>query len=443
MLQGSPLVFAPLVKVSADISGRGEPLRKLVSRLLIIAPFSLATSGCFLPAAGPESIDVRSPTYRTLPYLLVKLNPSVVDVLKRTEPDRLAGTFFADARRPSEIVFGVGDVVSVTIFEAQAGGLYIPSQAGIRPGNFVTLPDQIVDNNGNISVPYAGAIRASGKTNVEIQDEIIARIKNRAIDPQVIVTATQQRSSFVSVMGEVNSPVRYPSFLAGAQDRITDALTRAGGIKGQGYETWVILERGKRRVTIPFENLIMDPHNNVYVQPGDRIYVYREQQKFIALGAVGGSLAYTQNEYDFNAWRINLAEAVARAGGLADTQADPDLVFLYRREPKEVATALGYDVSSFEGDTVPVIFTISFKDPGGYFLATQVEMRNQDVIFVANAPAVEIGKFLQFVNLVVGTGSNVALGVQYGVGARNALAGTTNTTTLVVPSAPTTTTTTP
>ncbi len=417
-------------------------MRKLIFRILIIAPFALSSSGCFLPAAGPESIDVRSPTYRTLPYLLVKLTPSVVDTLKRTEPSRLAGSSFGDARRPSEIVFGVGDVVSVTIFEAQAGGLYIPSEAGIRPGNFVTMPDQVVDNSGNISVPYAGAIRAAGKTNVQIQDEIIARIKNRAIDPQVIVTATQQRSSFVSVMGEVNAPVRYPSFLAGAQDRLTDALTRAGGIKGQGYETWVILERGKRRVTIPFENLIMDPRNNVYVQPGDRIYVYREQQKFIALGAVGAA-GITQNEYDFNAWRINLAEGVARAGGLTDAQADPDAVFLYRREPKEVAAALGYDVSGFEGDTVPVIFTVSFKDPGGYFIATQVEMRNQDVIYIANAPSVEIGKFLQFVNLVVGTGSNVALGIQYGVGAKNALIAPSTNTTVVVPSAPTPTTTTP
>ncbi len=417
-------------------------MRKLIFRLLVIAPFGLSGSGCFLPAAGPQSIDVRSPTYRTLPYLLVKLSPSVIDVLKRTEPNRLVGSAFSDAaRRPSEIVFGVGDVVSVTIFEAQAGGLYIPAEAGIRPGNFVTLPDQVVDNSGNLSVPYAGSIRAAGKTNVQIQNEIIARIKNRAIDPQVVVTATQQRSSFVSVMGEVNAPVRYPSFLAGAQDRITDALTRAGGIKGQGYETWVILERGKRRVTIPFENLIMDARNNVYVLPGDRIYVYREQQKFIALGAVGSGLI-SQNEYDFNAWRINLAEGVARTGGLTDNQADPDSVFLYRREPKEVASALGYDVSGFEGDTVPVIFTISFKDPGGYFLATQVEMRNQDVIYVANAPSVEIGKFLQFVNLVVGTGSNVALGVQYGVGAKNAL-GPTSSTTLVVPSAPTTPATTP
>jgi protein involved in polysaccharide export with SLBB domain len=55
-------------------------------------------------------------------------------------------------RRPRRgITLGVGDVVSVTIFEAEARGLFVPSEAGARPGNFVTLPEQIVDSNGNIT----------------------------------------------------------------------------------------------------------------------------------------------------------------------------------------------------------------------------------------------------------------------------------------------------
>ena len=397
-----------------------------MSRMVFVVPICFALGACsFLSGSGPESVDITSPTYRALPYVLVKLTPAVIDVLKVDEPNGLAGAFH-DRRSPSQIVFGVGDVVSVTIFEAQAGGLFIPAEAGIRPGNFVTLPDQIVDNFGNITIPYAGTVRAAGRTNVDIQNDIIRRIKNRAIDPQVVVTATQQRSSFVSVMGEVNAPIRYPAFLAGAQDRITDALTRAGGIKGQGYETWVILERGSHRATVPFENLIMDPKNNVFVQPGDRIYVYRESQKFIAFGATG-----RQGLYNFDDWRVSLAEAVARAQGLMDVQADPAAVFLYRQEPRSVVNALGYDVSGFQGDTIPVIFNVSFKDPGGYFLATQVEMRNQDVIYAANSPSVEIGKFLQFVNLAVGTGSNIALGIQYGAGARAALVGTQNSTVIV------------
>ena len=62
---------------------------------------------------------------------------------------------------------------------------------------------------------------------------------------------------------------------------------------------------------MPFANLVYQPSNNIYVQPGDRVYVYREQQKFLAYGAAG-----QQGEFNFDAWRINLAEAVGKAGGL-------------------------------------------------------------------------------------------------------------------------------
>ena len=204
----------------------------------------------------------------------------------------------------------------------------------------------------------------------------------------------------------MNTPARYPAAASGAMDRITDAITRAGGIKGQGYETWVMLQRGEKRATVPFANLVYEPSNNIYVQPGDRIYVYREQQKFLAFGAAG-----QQGEFNFDAWRINLAEAVGKAGGLVDVQADPASVYLYRPEPREVAELLGVDVSRFTGELVPVIFSINFRDPGGYFLATNVQMRNQDVLFVANSPSVDVTKFLNYLNVMMVTVNNgVALG---------------------------------
>jgi polysaccharide export outer membrane protein len=162
-----------------------------------------------------------------------------------------------------------------------------------------------------------------------------------------------------------------------------------------------MLERGGRRATVPFANLVYEPANNIFVQPGDRIYVYREQQRFLAFGASG-----QQGQFTFDAWRINLAEAVGKAGGLVDGAADPGSVFLYRREPREVAERLGADVSQFKGDIVPVIFSVSFRDPGGYFLATKVQMRHQDVLFVANAASVEVTKFMQFLNVVMDTTAN-------------------------------------
>jgi polysaccharide biosynthesis/export protein len=377
----------------------------------------LAIGGCssFFPENGPTAGDIKTGNSQTVPYALIKLTPATIDILAAYEPKGLAGAF-TDRRPSANIKFGVGDVVSVTIFEASAGGLFIPIEAGARAGNFVNLPDQMVDNNGNITVPFAGLIKAAGRTNVEIQSDVVEKIKNRAIEPQVIVALAQQRTSLISVVGAVNTPLRFAVPGTGAGDRVLDAITRAGGISGPGYASWVMLERGGRRATVPFENLVMNAKNNIYILPGDRIYVYQEQQKFLAFGATGNVGATTsglgQTQINFDAWRINLAEAVAKAGGLADFQADPGSVFLYRQEPREVAQLLGADMTKFAGPLVPVILWISFQDPGGYFLATRLQMRNDDIIFMANAASNDITKILNFVSLVMATAVGTETAIQ-------------------------------
>jgi polysaccharide export outer membrane protein len=364
---------------------------------------ALALGACSTnPGSGPLTDDVlnKTQTANAPAYALVPLNPATVNILHTHEPKGLAGAF-TDKRPPASIVFGIGDVVSVTIFEAAAGGLFIPAEAGVRPGNFVTIPDQAVDNDGFITVPYAGQIKAAGLTAVQIQRSIVEKIANRAIEPQVVVAMSSQRTQLISVLGEVNAPARFPASAAGAKDKVLDAITRAGGIRGQGFETWVMLERGGRRATVPFENLVMAPENNIYVRPDDSIYVYREQQKFLAFGASGQS-----GEFNFDAWRINLAEAVGKAGGLLDAQADPAAVFLYRREPREAAAQLGIDISKYTTETIPVIFNVNFRDPGGFFLATKVMMKNGDVIYVSNSRNVEVAKFLTYLRVIMATGSD-------------------------------------
>lgn len=368
--------------------------------LAVAAVMALLLGACStLPSSGPTAASLRDDdaSADAVPFALVNLNQNTVDVLGRYEPKGLAGAF-TDRRPSANIKFGIGDVVTVTIFEAAAGGLFIPNEAGVRPGNFVNLPEQAIDSDGNISVPFAGSIPAAGKTNVEVQRTIVERIKNRAIEPQVIVALAQQRSGLVTVLGEVNNPVRFPAPASGAGDKITDAITRAGGIKAQGYDSWVVLERGGKRATVPFENLIAQPANNIFLQPNDRIYVYREAQKFLAFGAAG-----QQGEFNFDAWRITLANAVAKAGGLLDSQADPGSVFLYRRESRDVARRLGIDVTKFTGDQIPVIYSTDLRDPSGFFVASKMQMRNGDVIFVANAQSVQVTKFLQILNLALST----------------------------------------
>jgi polysaccharide export outer membrane protein len=363
----------------------------------------------------------------SLPYALVRITPDVEKVLERKAP-RISRVF-PERGGPAEIRFGVGDVVSVTVFEAAAGGLFIPLEAGVRPGNFITLPNQAVDNSGNITVPYAGAIRAKGRTVVEVQKAIVDALQNRALDPQAVVAVVEQRASSISVLGEVGAPSRFPVNANG--ERLLDVIARAGGPRNPGYDTWVMLERGNRLASAPFAALVNEPANNVWIKPQDTVYVFTQPLTFTAFGASG-----QQGHVAFGAWRLSLAEAMGKVGGLNDNLADPASVFLYRGEPREVAELLGVDCSRFSGPIIPIIYDLNLRDPSGYFLASNFEMRNKDVIYTSNATAVESTKFLTYVRLVIATADDPLIAAISAYTLKGLAQGTLSGATTVVSPAP-------
>ena len=424
-----------------------QPDRRIarISRILLSLNFFfslVALGGCgLLPTSGPTTMDVvlGQRDSHSLPYALVRVTPRVIAILGKAAP-RLAA--FGDKRRPRDVRLGVGDIVSVTIFEASSGGLFIPAEASVRPGNFVTIPNQPVDVYGNITIPYAGQIRARGRTQVEVQQAIVDALKNRAIEPQAVVSVVDQRTSLITVLGDVGRPSRFPA--SAAPERILDAIARAGGPAGPGADMWVMLERDGRRVLAPFGALVYEPTNNVFVHPNDTIYLYRDPQTFLAFGALGtqqqipfGAQAGSAGSQTASTWRLSLAEAVAKAGGLSDDKADPASVFLYRGETRDVAEALGIDCSPFEGPIVPVIYVLNLRDPAGYFLASTFEMRNKDVVHVSNAYAVENTKFLTYlrtINSTINDPISTAIGVYT---LKNLIRGTgTVTTSVLTGSAP-------
>jgi polysaccharide export outer membrane protein len=88
-----------------------------------------------------------------------------------------------------------------------------------------------------------------------------------------------------------------------------------------------------------------------------------------------------------------------------------------------VAEQLGIDCSPFTGPIIPVIYDINLRDPAGYFLASQFEMRNKDVIYIANAQSVDVGKFLNYVRLIIATANDPVTNANNVVALKNALNG--------------------
>ncbi|MGJ5177640.1 polysaccharide biosynthesis/export family protein [Bradyrhizobium oligotrophicum] len=351
--------------------------------------------------------SVRSTT--ALPYALVDVSPETIGFLSQPNLVTFQG-IFPDKRPKPVQVAGVGDVLNVSIFEAAPGGLFTPpTAAGARPGNFVDLPAQAVDQQGNIRVPYAGEISAAGRTLPQIEQDIVFRLQKRALEPQVVVSLNQQHSSVVSVLGDVNAPGVLP--LNSVGERLLALIARAGGPKHEAIESYVTLQRDGRRVRVLLSRVVQDPRENIFIRPNDVIYITRESPTFTALGALNQNVFGFNSEISFDTETLTLAQAIGKAGGLNDQQSDPAEVFLYRYEERPLLQKLGIDTSRFVYDRIPTIYHVNLRDPSGMLLASGFQMRSKDVMYVANAKVVDYYKLLTLINNTAAATSGTATAV--------------------------------
>jgi polysaccharide export outer membrane protein len=377
---------------------------------------SVALAGCTAtPSSGPASRDVETQAAvrvsavkphsgkktSNVDYALVDISAAVLANVATAVNVSLQGSFGGGRGGAPSLPLGVGDVVRISIFESQAGGLFIPSDAGARPGNYVNLPDQTIDRNGTISVPYAGRVRAAGRSVEAVQTDLETTLSNRAIEPQVVITKVSSISAQVAVLGDVNDPAKIE--LTEAGDRILDVLSRAGGLSTPGEETYVTLQRRGKTATILYNHLINTPSENIFVAPGDTVIVDRERRTYLAFGASGQN-----GRFDFEESNLTMGEALGKAGGLLDGRANPGQVLLYRVVAKDFLRGLGVDVSRYHSDQVPVIFRANLRDPSTFFLIQKFPMQDKDILYITNAASVEVIKFLDILNSVTSSASGVS-----------------------------------
>lgn len=382
-------------------------LKNLTVALIAVA----ALAGCgLLPASGPHStaithdasVDLTRDIQQKTPYIVLDINDALIRKLNQRAQKIDSYINWPDQSAPTSVKVGVGDVIQVTIYEAQSGGLFVPREAGVRPGNFISLPPQTIDASGYITVPYVGLVKAAGRTPNSIGKTISSGLADRAIEPQVVVSFSNRGGSEVTVLGAVQNPSRFS--LNFNDERILDAIANAGGGSFPGYESWVTLHRNKKEYTIKLDDLLFDPEKNIYLKPDDTLYVYREPDTFTIYGA-----AEFQGLFPFERRDVDLADAMARAQGLNTFEADPSEIYIYRRERPEILSMLGDALPDIlpEGlksqDSVAVIYKLNLLKGDGFFLAQKFPMHHEDTVYVANAASVELTKFLNILNLGSGT----------------------------------------
>jgi polysaccharide export outer membrane protein len=359
-----------------------------------------------IPNSGPGAYDVadQAVTPAGLRYEVVDIDSSVIETLRQNGADSFQA-HFGDYRPSVEPRIGIGDGVTVTIWEASTGGLFSAPSVSDKfsaGSQSAAIPEQVVGRDGAISVPYAGRVQVAGRTTREVQKIIEHALDGKAIQPQALVNVTHPVSNTVTVTGEVANGARVPLSVKG--DRILDVIAAAGGVRAPVNEIYVQLTRGQATVRVPMTRVASDPRENIYLRADDVLTLIRDPQTFIAYGATGRDA-----EIPFDAEGITLSQALAKAGGLLDSRSDAGGAFVFRYEPESVARALTPESELIHpGRLVPVVYRLNLHDTGSFFAAQSFRMRNKDLLYVSNAPITNVQKTLSIVTQMVQPGLSAA-----------------------------------
>jgi protein involved in polysaccharide export with SLBB domain len=197
----------------------------------------------------------------------------------------LAGLIFSGCSSSSEnILFSDNPqppsaLTGTTSTDATSGDL---TAARFHPGDTVTvdysgtiqpIPEsvQTVTEDGTITLPYIGTVRAVGLTSGELQKEIQDLYVPKYYVRLTVTVSSQQRVFYVG--GEVKQPGRQ---LYVGQTTVTKAIQAAGDFTdfANQKKVWLIRSNGER-IKVNCVKALQDPSLDPPVYPGDQIQVPR------------------------------------------------------------------------------------------------------------------------------------------------------------------------
>lgn len=363
--------------------------------VLTICVMSGLAACSIIPAAGPTSAEIEAqsgPRSSGLSFELITLDGSSIAALRGYHPTGFSRHFPGKRWVPSHII-GIGDTISVVVWEPGEEGLFSRAENGGR----AELGPFVVNQSGTITVPYVGKVHAAGKSVERLQEAIQIALGGKAVDPQVVVTLADNASSLVLVSGAVNSPGQYPLALRG--ERLLDVIAKAGGNAQKASETYVTFIRGSKQGRQLLKTVFENQGENIYVQPGDQVYLAHTPQTFTAFGAVP-----KVGEYPLQAGEVSLIEALGRVGGLEDGRANSVGLYVFRYESPSLVRSMKPDAKIASSGPVPVIYQINMRAAPSYFYAQSFNVRDKDVIYVSNAYGAELNKFTRILINVLAVG---------------------------------------
>jgi len=285
------------------------------------------------------------------------ITPALISKLDRGSGEDALQNFRVKDRGPYRI--GPRDVISVVVWEHPE--LTIPA------GEYraADASGQLVDEEGCLYYPYVGRIRIAGMTTNELRELLAKHLSKYIENPQLDVRVVAYRSQRVHVIGEITEPGIQP--VNDVPLTVAEAISRSGGLTDRADMRRVSLTRDGRTVILDLLSMYKqgDAAQNVLLQDKDVLYIPgTEESKVFVMGEVPSPQAAPMIR-----GRMSLAEALSIAGGVNQNTADPEKLYVIRRNGLESAS----------------IFHLNAASADALLLADAFELQPRDIVFVGTA----------------------------------------------------------
>jgi polysaccharide export outer membrane protein len=348
-------------------------------------------------AFGGSGPSARSISHATKPaaangIALVQLDAAAIARLEMARTHQSFADVFGDSAVDPTII-GPGDVIDISMWESPPAVLFgmSASPTGIGATQTINLPQQMVGNDGRVTIPFVGALPVAGKSTRQVEQDIVARLRGKANGPQAIVRLSQNEARTVTVLGEVGASRRLP--LTAHGERLLDALAASGGSRQPVGKSTIQVTRASTTLTMPLDKVIRDPRQNIRLRPDDVVAVLFQPFSFTALGA-----SNLNAEVPFEATGMSLAQALGRIGGLRDERADIRGVFVFRYEDPSLLGPAAEGRAARPDGTVPTVYRLDMSSPSSLLVSQNFPIHDKDVVYVSNAPMADFQKFIGIVS---------------------------------------------
>ena len=232
--------------------------------------------------------------------------------------------------------------------------------------SFTNVSESVVGHDGNIILAGVGKIKAVGSTIAELRQQILLtmnKLPNSKNDFQVEISKFLSKTALINIPGKISGIIQ----ITDRPLSLDEILTRNGVSLDGSTLTRVNLYRSGNIFTFTFNDLMKQYDNKIYIEADDRITVdflaYKPNKVFI-LGGVSPAII----NIDPTA-RETLADILfTPSGALSSTNAKRSEVYLLR------------------GNNPTKAFHLDAQNPTRLLVANAMELRPNDILFVAEQP---------------------------------------------------------